>query len=41
MSVRFLSGVNVDSNTLVVDDVNNLVGNDTASVLIRHVVLYL
>jgi hypothetical protein len=31
MSVRFLSGVNVDSNTLVVDDVNNRVGIGTAS----------
>jgi hypothetical protein len=31
MSVRFLSGVNVDSNTLVVDDVNNRVGVGTAS----------
>jgi hypothetical protein len=31
MSVRFLSGVNVDQNTLFVDDVNNRVGIGTAS----------
>ena len=31
MSIRYLSGVNVDSNTLVVDDVNNLVGIGTAA----------
>ncbi len=31
MSVRFLSGINVDSNTLFVDDANNRVGIGTAS----------
>jgi hypothetical protein len=31
MSLRFLSGVNVDSNTLVVDSTNNRVGINTAS----------
>jgi hypothetical protein len=31
MAIRYLSGVNIDSNTLVVDDVNNLVGIGTAS----------
>ena len=31
MAIRYLSGINVDSNTLVVDDVNNRVGIGTAS----------
>jgi hypothetical protein len=31
MAIRYLSGVNIDSNTLVVDDVNNRVGIGTAS----------
>ena len=31
MSIRFLSGVNIDSNTLFVDDANNRVGIGTAS----------
>jgi hypothetical protein len=31
MAIRYLSGVNIDSNTLVVDDANNRVGIGTAS----------
>lgn len=31
MAIRYLSGINVDSNTLFVDDVNNRVGIGTAS----------
>jgi hypothetical protein len=31
MSIKFLSGINVDSNTLFVDDANNRVGIGTAS----------
>ena len=31
MAIRYLSGINVDSNTLFVDDANNRVGIGTAS----------
>jgi hypothetical protein len=31
MAIRYLSGVNIDSNTLVVDSTNNRVGINTAS----------
>jgi hypothetical protein len=38
MSVRFLSGINVDSNTLFVDSANNRVGIGTASPAVKFVV---
>jgi len=31
MAIRYLSGINVDSNTLFVDDANNRVGIGTGS----------
>jgi hypothetical protein len=35
MAIRYLSGINVDSNTLFVDDANNRVGIGTASPLLN------
>jgi hypothetical protein len=37
MAIRYLSGIDVDQNTLFVDDVNNRVGIGTASPRIQVV----